>query len=69
MTAKDVEKALEACRVECLGRVREGDYASRIGWYYTFLGALELAHEVGAIGDDFYFQCRCSWYSEAYPTS
>lgn len=53
MSAKNVEELLEALKAEAVRNIRAAKtYDSRIAWYWTHIGEIEMARQLGLINED-----------------
>lgn len=59
---RDVEKVLADSRVECLRMITDGDtVGGRLSWYYTHMGEIDMAYQLGLIDYDRHRELVAEW--------
>ena len=59
---KDAEKVLETTKAECLRMIQEARLQeSRLAWYYTHMGEIEMATMLGLISGARGVELRREW--------
>jgi len=60
----NVKKKLEADRAECLEMMKSENRETRLCWYYTHCGALEICYHIGLMNRVELEALEKEWYSQ-----